>query len=107
MHLLLINLSLLLLSMLACSPAFQEQSSINLKGLKQTDLSRNQHEARFANEVSADGRRYLGDLFGGQMMSGMATKSLGLEQGNGVAFYRFTGIPDVKVSGRHTLSWSR
>ena len=41
--------------------------------------------------------RYLGDLFGGQMMSGMATKSLGLEQGKGVAFYKFQDISDVKV----------
>ena len=41
--------------------------------------------------------RYLGDLFGGQMMSGMATKSLGLEQGKGVEFYNFQDITDVKV----------
>merc|ERR1719152_848314 len=27
--------------------------------------------------------RYVGDLFGGQMMGGMATKSLGLDQGKG------------------------
>jgi len=40
--------------------------------------------------------RYLGDLFGGQMMSGMATRSLGLEQGKGVEFYNFQDIPSVK-----------
>ena len=33
--------------------------------------------------------RYLGDLFGGQMMGGMATRSLGLEDGEGIAFYNF------------------
>ena len=31
------------------------------------------------------------------MMSGMATKSLGLEQGKGVEFYNFQDISDVKV----------
>ncbi|CAE8583002.1 unnamed protein product [Polarella glacialis] len=38
--------------------------------------------------------RYLGDLFGGQMMGGMAEKSLGLESGSGTSFYRFRDIPD-------------
>lgn len=33
--------------------------------------------------------RYLGDLFGGQMMGGMATKSLDLTDGKGIAFYQF------------------
>jgi len=36
--------------------------------------------------------RYLGDLFGGQMISGMATKSLNLDAGKGVAFYDFEDI---------------
>jgi heme oxygenase len=36
--------------------------------------------------------RYLGDLFGGQMMSGMASKSLGLTK-DGLAFYTFDSIP--------------
>ena len=36
--------------------------------------------------------RYLGDLFGGQMMGGMATRSLELEDGNGVDFYTFDEI---------------
>lgn len=40
--------------------------------------------------------RYLGDLFGGQMMGGMATRSLKLEEGKGVAFYTFDDIPDAK-----------
>lgn len=42
--------------------------------------------------------RYLGDLFGGQMMSNMAQSSLKLNDNNGIAFYRFTDIvpPDVK-----------
>lgn len=40
--------------------------------------------------------RYLGDLFGGQMMGGMATRSLDLEDGNGVAFYEFEDIPSAK-----------
>jgi heme oxygenase len=39
--------------------------------------------------------RYLGDLFGGQMMGGMATRSLQLEKGNGVAFYTFNDISSV------------
>jgi len=41
--------------------------------------------------------RYLGDLFGGQMMMGMATKSLSLEAGKGVAFYKFDQITDNKA----------
>ena len=40
--------------------------------------------------------RYLGDLFGGQMMGGMATRSLGLESGEGISFYKFTDIQEVK-----------
>lgn len=39
--------------------------------------------------------RYLGDLFGGQMMGGMATRSLKLEDGRGVSFYTFRDIPEV------------
>jgi len=41
--------------------------------------------------------RYLGDLFGGQMMGGMARRSLGLAAGRGTAFYDFGGIPDTKA----------
>lgn len=41
--------------------------------------------------------RYLGDLFGGQMMAGMATRSLGLDNGKGVAFYDFPQIGDSRA----------
>lgn len=41
--------------------------------------------------------RYLGDLFGGQMMGGMASKSLGLEPGQGTSFYQFDDIDDTKA----------
>jgi len=40
--------------------------------------------------------RYLGDLFGGQMMGGMARRSLGLDAGSGTAFYTFVDIQDAK-----------
>lgn len=40
--------------------------------------------------------RYLGDLFGGQMMGGMAIRSLSLENGDGTAFYTFDDIPSTK-----------
>lgn len=40
--------------------------------------------------------RYLGDLFGGQMMSGMASKSLGLDEGEGTDFYSFEKIDNVQ-----------
>ena len=40
--------------------------------------------------------RYLGDLFGGQMMGGMARRSLGLDAGSGTAFYTFDDVPDSK-----------
>jgi heme oxygenase len=36
--------------------------------------------------------RYLGDLFGGQMMGGMARSSLKLEAGRGTRFYEFDQI---------------
>mmetsp|Transcript_10114 Transcript_10114/g.12147 ORF Transcript_10114/g.12147 Transcript_10114/m.12147 type:complete len:328 (-) Transcript_10114:84-1067(-) len=41
--------------------------------------------------------RYLGDLFGGQMMGGMARRSLGLpKDGSGIAFYTFDDISSLK-----------
>lgn len=40
--------------------------------------------------------RYLGDLFGGQMMSNMARRSLSLENGDGTHFYNFEDIPSAK-----------
>lgn len=48
--------------------------------------------------------RYLGDLFGGRMMGGMAKRSLDLEEGKGVAFYTFDDIPDVTefITGWYT-----
>lgn len=41
--------------------------------------------------------RYLGDLFGGQMMGGMAKRSLKLEDNQGIAFYTFNDIPNTKA----------
>ena len=41
--------------------------------------------------------RYLGDLFGGQMMGGMAKKSLALDKNKGIAFYTFTSIPNTRA----------
>jgi len=41
--------------------------------------------------------RYLGDLFGGQMMSGMASRSLKLEESKGVQFYEFDDL-DLSVN---------
>lgn len=40
--------------------------------------------------------RYLGDLFGGQMMGGMARRSLDLEEGQGTQFYTFEAIDRPK-----------
>lgn len=41
--------------------------------------------------------RYLGDLFGGQMMGGMASRSMGLPRdGSGTAFYAFEGVPSTR-----------
>merc|ERR1712113_323378 len=40
--------------------------------------------------------RYLGDLFGGQMMGGMARRSLKLAPGAGTSFYEFDNIPSTK-----------
>lgn len=44
-----------------------------------------------------EANRYLGDLFGGQMMGGMATKTLGLAEGKGIEFYQFPAIQDNKA----------
>ncbi|EJK70380.1 hypothetical protein THAOC_08269 [Thalassiosira oceanica] len=41
--------------------------------------------------------RYLGDLFGGQMMGGMAARSLDLNDGEGTEFYRFEGIESTSA----------
>jgi heme oxygenase len=41
--------------------------------------------------------RYLGDLFGGQMMGAMARRSLGLDGSEGTAFYSFEEIAEPKV----------
>ncbi len=41
--------------------------------------------------------RYLGDLFGGQMMGNMASRSMDLPQdGSGTAFYTFDNVPSTK-----------
>merc|ERR1740130_2202179 len=40
--------------------------------------------------------RYLGDLFGGQMMGGMARRSMGLDEAKGTAFYEFDDIKATK-----------
>merc|ERR1712086_198787 len=40
--------------------------------------------------------RYLGDLFGGQMMGGMARRSLQLDERRGMSFYEFDDIPQTK-----------
>ena len=40
--------------------------------------------------------RYLGDLFGGQMMGGMATRTLNVKNDEGIAFYKFNQINNVK-----------
>ena len=40
--------------------------------------------------------RYLGDLFGGQMMGGMARRSLDLDASLGTKFYEFDDIPQTK-----------
>ena len=39
--------------------------------------------------------RYLGDLFGGQMMGGMAKRSLNLQNDDGTSFYTFDDIPNT------------
>merc|ERR1740138_1522192 len=41
--------------------------------------------------------RYLGDLFGGQMMGGMARSSLKLEKGYGTKFYEFEDIKNARI----------
>merc|ERR1712238_162921 len=45
--------------------------------------------------VAHQNTRYLGDLFGGRMMGGMAQRSLSLDDGKGVAFYTFDDIPNA------------
>jgi heme oxygenase len=40
--------------------------------------------------------RYIGDLFGGQIMKGMARASLKLDKGKGTRFYEFDDISSIK-----------
>jgi heme oxygenase len=46
--------------------------------------------------------RYLGDLFGGQMMGGMAQRTMNLPAGKGVAFYTFD---DITCTKDYITSW--
>lgn len=39
--------------------------------------------------------RYMGDLAGGQLLAGIAERSLGLTQGSGLDFYEFSEVPDI------------
>ncbi|NMG58870.1 heme oxygenase (biliverdin-producing) [Geitlerinema sp. P-1104] len=41
--------------------------------------------------------RYLGDLSGGQILKNIAQKAMGLNDGEGTAFYEFAEIPDEKA----------
>ncbi|MFO8040720.1 MAG: heme oxygenase (biliverdin-producing) [Sodalinema sp.] len=41
--------------------------------------------------------RYLGDLSGGQILKNIAQKAMGLQDGEGTAFYEFQDIPDEKA----------
>ena len=55
-------------------------------------IAKNQPELLVAHMYT----RYLGDLFGGVMMGGMARKSLDLDPGLGTQFYEFDDIPVTK-----------
>lgn len=52
------------------------------------EVARNEPKLLIAHQYT----RYLGDLFGGQMMGGMASRSLNLDDGKGVSFYTFDKI---------------
>ncbi|MEM6522123.1 MAG: heme oxygenase (biliverdin-producing) [Cyanobacteria bacterium P01_D01_bin.71] len=41
--------------------------------------------------------RYMGDLSGGQILKGIAQRAMGLEDGQGTAFYEFADIADEKA----------
>lgn len=58
------------------------------------------HEVASTNPTLLVGHqysRYVGDLFGGQMMGGMAVKSLDLQGGFGTSFYKFQDIANTKA----------
>lgn len=55
------------------------------------EVARDQPKLLIAHQYT----RYLGDLFGGQMMGGMATKTLNLSDGKGIEFYTFNEIEDT------------
>ncbi len=56
------------------------------------EVAKNQPRLLIAHQYT----RYLGDLFGGQMMGGMAQRSLKLEDEKGTAFYTFDEIDSTK-----------
>lgn len=71
--------------------------------LKNKNNNKNDDETSAAKEsllylfVAHQYTRYLGDLFGGQMMGSMASRSMDLPaDGSGVAFYTFEGVPSTK-----------
>lgn len=76
------------------------KSTIRPSAATKVYLSRIQTIAQDPNQsyllVAHQYTRYLGDLFGGQMMGGMARRSLDLKDGQGTAFYTFDDIPSAK-----------
>lgn len=79
-------------------PKWKEQLPKEQSAATQTYVARVQEVAQGKQPyllLAHQYTRYLGDLFGGQMMGGMATRSLDLEEGQGTAFYQFQDIPNT------------
>jgi len=64
-------------------------------------ISKEQPELLIAHQYT----RYLGDLFGGQMMGGMARSTLKLDKGKGTRFYEFDSIPAGAATKNFIEAW--
>ncbi|MEM6838864.1 MAG: heme oxygenase (biliverdin-producing) [Cyanobacteria bacterium P01_C01_bin.120] len=74
------------------------QNQLTISPATQSYLQRIQDVAKTEPEllISHAYTRYMGDLSGGQILKNIAQRAMGLENGQGTAFYEFADIADEK-----------
>lgn len=78
-------------------PQWRTQIKISPVGQEYVDRIRSIAHERPELLLSHHYTRYIGDLSGGQILKKIAMTAMKLEEGEGVAFYEFPGIPDEKA----------